>query len=97
MVILYTGLIGLQCLNQLFMMVIFPFYNGKIQHLQNSMIGRAKSAMEGYGDSYYEAVKELEFRFGKASLILKVTLHRLKQLAYKMTSLKKLGTCLMLC
>jgi len=53
--------------------------------------------MEGYGDSYYEAVKELEFRFGKASLILKVTLHRLKQLAYKMTSLKKLGTCLMLC
>lgn len=62
------------------------------------MIGRAKSAMEGYGDSYYEAVKELEFRFGKASLILKVTLHRLRKATrVQMTSLKKLGACLMLC
>ena len=45
--------------------------NGKMQHLQNSVVGRAKSAIEGYGysgDSYYEALKELEARFGKPSL-----------------------------
>ena len=31
-----------------------------MQHLQNSMIGRAKSAIEGYGysgDSYYETTE----------------------------------------
>ena len=76
--------------------------NGKVQHLQNSVIGRAKSAVEGYGysgDSYHEALKELESKFGKPSLIVKVTLDRLrsgKQLVYKMTNLKKLGTYLML-
>ena len=35
------------------------------------MVGRAKSTVEGYGysrDSYYEALKELEARFGKPSL-----------------------------
>ena len=38
--------------------------NGKMQHLQHSVVGRAKSAIEGYGysrDSYYsmyEALKE---------------------------------------
>ena len=56
--------------------------NGKMQHLQNSVIGRAKSAIEGYGyngDSYYEALKELESRFGKHSLVVKVTLDRLRK------------------
>ena len=56
--------------------------NGKMQHLQNSVIGRAKSAIEGYGysgDSYYEALKELESRFGKPSLVVKVTLDRLRK------------------
>ena len=56
--------------------------NGKMQHLQNSVIGRAKSAIEGYGyswDSYYEALKELESRFGKRSLVVKVTLDRLRK------------------
>ena len=35
------------------------------------MVGRAKSTVEGYGysrDSYYEALNELEARFGKPSL-----------------------------
>ena len=56
--------------------------NGKMQHLQNSVIGRAKSAIEGYGysgDSYYEALQELESRFGKPSLVVKVTLYRLRK------------------
>ena len=56
--------------------------NGKMQHLQNSVIGRAKSAIEGYGyngDSYYEALKELESRFSKHSLVVKVTLDRLRK------------------
>ena len=56
--------------------------NGKMQHLQNSVVGRAKSAIEGYGysgDSYYEALKELEARFGKPSLVVKVTLDRLRK------------------
>ena len=51
--------------------------NGKIQqHLQNSVAGRAKSTVEGYGysrDSYYEALKELEARFGKPSLVVSYT------------------------
>ena len=58
--------------------------NGKMQHLQNSVVGRAKSAIEGYGyngDSYYEALKELESRFGKPSLVVKVTLDRLRKTA----------------
>ena len=58
--------------------------NGKMQHLQNSVIGKAKSAIEGYGysgDSYYEALKELETRFGKPSLVVKVTLDKLKKTA----------------
>ena len=56
--------------------------NGKIQDLQNSVVGRAKSTVEGYGysgDSYYEALKELEARFGKPSLVVKVTLDRLRK------------------
>ena len=56
--------------------------NGKMQHLQNSVVGRAKSAIEGYGysgDSYYEALKELEARFGIPSLVVKVTLDRLRK------------------
>ena len=75
--------------------------NGKMQHLQNSVIERAKSAIEGYGyngDSYYETLNELESRFGIPSLVVKVTLDRLrKQHVYKMTNFKKLGTYLMLC
>ena len=58
--------------------------NGKMQHLQNSVIGKAKSAIEGYGysgDSYYEALKELETRFGKPSLVVKVTLDKLRKTA----------------
>ena len=50
--------------------------DGKMQHLQNSEI-------EGYGysgDSYYEALKELESRFGKP-LVVKVTLNRLRKTA----------------
>ena len=53
-----------------------------MQHLQNSVVGRAKSAIEGYGysgDSYYETLKELEARFGKPSLVAKVTLDRLRK------------------
>lgn len=50
---------------------------GEMQHLQNSIIGRAKAAIEGYGDSYHEALKELESRFRKPCLVLKVTLQRL--------------------
>ncbi|CAH3159173.1 unnamed protein product [Porites lobata] len=53
-----------------------------MQHLQNSVVGRAKSAIEGYGysgDSYYETLKELEARFGKPSLVVKVTLDRLRK------------------
>ena len=65
--------------------------NGKMQHLQNSVIGRTKSAIEGYGysgDSYYEALKELETRFGKPSVAVKVTwTDSGKQLVYKMTNL----------
>ncbi|PFX21322.1 hypothetical protein AWC38_SpisGene14198 [Stylophora pistillata] len=84
MVILYTGLIGLQCLNRPFMMQIFPL-NGRTQHPQNSVIGIAKTAIEGYGysgDSYYEALKELESRFGKPSLVVKVTMDRLRKTAH---------------
>ena len=58
------------------------YLNGKMQHLQNSVVGRATSAIEGYGyigDSYFEALKELEARFGKPSLVVKVTLDRLRK------------------
>ncbi|XP_068690820.1 uncharacterized protein [Montipora foliosa] len=58
--------------------------NGKMKHLQNSVVGRAKSAIERYGysgDSYYEALKELESRIGKPSLVVKVTLDRLRKTA----------------
>ena len=53
-----------------------------MQHLQNSVAGRTKSAIAGYGysgDSYYEALKESEARFGKPSLVVKVTLDRLRK------------------
>ena len=58
--------------------------NGKMQHPQNSVTGRATSATEAYGyggDSYYEALKELESRSGKPSLVVKVTLDRLRNTA----------------
>ena len=38
-------------------------WNGKMQHLQNYVVGRAKSAVEGYGysgDDYHAALRELE-------------------------------------
>lgn len=57
-------------------------WNGKMQHLQNYVVGRAKSAVEGYGysgDDYHEALRELEARFGKPSLVVKVTLDRLRK------------------
>ena len=56
--------------------------NGKMQHRQNSVIGKATSAAERYGysgDSYYEAMKELESRYGKPSLVVKVTLDTLRK------------------
>ena len=40
--------------------------NGKMQRLQNAVVGRAKSAIDAYGyigDSYYKALKELEVRY----------------------------------
>ena len=59
--------------------------NGKMQHLQHYVVGRTKSAIEGYGysgDSYYsmyEALKEWKARLGKPSLVVKVTLDRLRE------------------
>ena len=53
-----------------------------MQQRQNSVVGKAKSAIEGYGyngDSYYEALRKLEARFGKSSLVVKVTLDRLRK------------------
>ena len=72
------------CLRNVNAFLDTSFFNGKMQHLQNSVIGRAKSAIEAYGyigDSYYEALKELESRFGKTSLVVKVTLDRLRKTA----------------
>ena len=46
------------------------------------LFDKAQSAIEGYGysgDSYYEALKELEARFGKPSLVVKVALDRLRK------------------
>ena len=43
-----------------------------------------QSANEGYGysgDSYYETLKELESKFGKPCLVVKVTLDRLRKTA----------------
>ncbi len=51
--------------------------NSKLQHLQNSVTGKAKTSIEGYGyggDSYNKALSELESRFGKPSLVIKATL-----------------------
>ena len=65
------------------------------------MTGRAKSANEKYGyigDSYYKALEELESTIGKPSLFENANWTGPgKQLEYKMTSLKKLRTSLMLC
>ena len=50
--------------------------NAKMQHLQNSVMGKAKTTIEGYrysGDSYKKALSELEFRFGKPALVIKAT------------------------
>jgi hypothetical protein len=55
--------------------------NAKMQHLQNSVTGKAKTSIEGYGysgDSYNKALSELESRFGKPSLVIKATLGKLR-------------------
>ena len=55
--------------------------NAKMQHLQNSVMGKAKTAIEGYGyggESYDKALTELESRFGKPSLVIKATLGKLR-------------------
>ena len=55
--------------------------NSKMQHLQNSVTGKAKTSIEGYGyggDSYNKALSELESRFGKPSLVIKATLGKLR-------------------
>ncbi|CAB3977073.1 Hypothetical predicted protein [Paramuricea clavata] len=55
--------------------------NAKMQHLQNSVMGKAKTSIEGYGysgDSYNKALSELESRFGKPSLVIKATLGKLR-------------------
>ena len=55
--------------------------NAKMQHLQNSVMGKAKTAIEEYGysgDSYKKALSELESRFGKPSLVIKATVVRLR-------------------
>ena len=54
--------------------------NAKFHHLQNSVSGKAKTAIEGYGyggESYGKALEELYSRFGKPSLIVKTTLDKL--------------------
>ena len=53
-------------------------------HLQsqfkNELFISYTSHRYGYSlDSYYEALKELEARFGKPSLVVKVTLDRLRK------------------
>ena len=55
--------------------------NAKMQHLQNSVAGKAKTAVEGYGyggESYSKALEELESRFGKPSVVIKATLGKLR-------------------
>ena len=76
-----NGLIGHGCLNQLFMMLICLWVE-RCNTFRTLLFDKAQSAIEGYGysgDSYYEALKELEARFGKPSLVVKVTLDRLRK------------------
>ena len=48
--------------------------------LKNELFISYTSQRYGYSwDSYYEALKELEARFGKPSLVVKVTLDRLRK------------------
>ena len=53
-----------------------------MQHLQRNVTGLAKSAIEGYGysgESYFEALRELEIRFGKTSLVIQAILGKLRK------------------
>ena len=72
-----------------------------MQHLQNSVIGKAKSAIEGYGssgDSCYEALKELESSFFKSSLVVKVTLDKLREtVRLQNDKPQEVKTCQILC
>ena len=55
--------------------------NAKMQHLQNSVTSKAKTAIEGYGysgESYDVAMAELKTRFGKPSSVIKATLGKLR-------------------
>ena len=54
----------------------------KMQHLQNSVSGKAKAVIEGNGyggESYCKALCELEPRFGKPSIVVKATLGKLRK------------------
>ena len=54
--------------------------NAKMQHLQNTVVGRAKETIEGHGYSgelYAEALEKLESRFGKSHIVVKAHLNRL--------------------
>lgn len=56
--------------------------NAKMHHLQNSVTGRAKDAIEEYeytGDSYVVALGKLESRFGKTEVVVKAHLNRLRR------------------
>ena len=56
--------------------------NAKMQHLQRNVTGLAKTAIEGYGysgESYFEALRELEIRFGKPSLVIQAILGKLRK------------------
>lgn len=56
--------------------------NAKMQHLQNSVSGKAKEAIEGFGYSgtlYVSALGKLESRFGKPDVVVKSHLNRLRR------------------
>ena len=56
--------------------------NAKEQHLQNTVVGRAREAIEGYGYSaelYAEALEKVESRFGKSHIVVKAHLNRLRK------------------
>jgi hypothetical protein len=56
--------------------------NSKMQHLQNSVIGKAKEAIEGCGytgEFDVTALEKLESRFGKSHIAVKAHLNRLRR------------------
>jgi hypothetical protein len=53
--------------------------NAKMHHLQNSVMDKAKTSIQGYGgESYKKALSELESRFSKPLLVIKATLGKLR-------------------